>query len=368
MPSTLTHWRIAIESLRPLLTNNSPFPDSSIPEIVPTHVPGTELPVLTFLGAIGPDLPYFAGITTRSLLFPSKTEKQTRGKSQWADRLHYTKSGEFVIQLLQRFKTVTAPALRRKLYYYALGHVSHIAGDIMVHPYTNTFAGAYHDQSNPAVFNHLGIHFGVEFCHDLAMDIAYFHAQPTALRRRPWPRYLALAHQELIAEHDGMSLLALLQATARDLYQLDAADTSDFGAQFLAGLHGIRTLLGLMSYYPYLNPIVKVSPRYSTYFMEQTLPGDPQGQLPVTFQQTLDYATNVSAHLGSRVMTYLEALQSGDPATDVAEVNLRQDLRDWNLDTGYVVRQEVRNTGGEPTFALSLQHCWYHFQALRPIT
>jgi hypothetical protein len=358
----LTHWRIAIEALRDLPDAGQPPSDSRALRVKagkPSE-PGHGLPILLFLGAIGPDVPYSAGITTRSTFFPSKSDRETRGKSVWADLLHYNQSGAFLIELLRRGSQASSPALRQKALYYALGHATHIAGDTMVHPYTNTFAGAYHHQSNPSASNGLGIHFYVEFCHDLATDIQYFHATPRSLAPRPWLQYLAGVQSELLQQHDGASLFNLLKETARAVYDLDDARTNEFGQKFLSGLRGVLTLSAWLSRYPLVNPFLKLSPKLSTYFTQQEIPGAGAPGQALTFTQTLDYATRVAGHLCSLVYAYYGDLSSGSPDASASYARLRHDLRDWNLDTGYAADQPE-----SPTATVTLGHCWYHFQSLR---
>jgi len=367
VPSTLTHWRIAIEAMRQL-------PDVGQPSSPPTALrmmrgrptdPGNGVPILTFLGSIGPDLPYSAGVTTRSAFFPSARDRATRGKSQWADLLHYNKSGEFVIELLRNGSQVTAPALRQKALFYALGHATHIAGDTIVHPLTNTFAGAYHHQSNPTAANDLGIHFYVEFCQDLATDIHYFHASPHSLAPRPWLRYLAGAREELTQQHDGVSLLGLLTKTAHAVYGLDTTQADDFGQKLLSGLVGVRTLSRWLSYYPTVNPLLKLSPRLSTAFTQQAVPvgdGPPQA---VTFLQAVDFATRVGGRLCSLIVAYFTDLTAGVSPTGASYMRLRQDLRDWNLDTGYTLDQQwIDEPTGRGSPRLTLHHSWRHFLSL----
>jgi hypothetical protein len=300
VPSTLTHWRIAIEALHrlPQAGQTLPAPTTLKTPPVGAGAPGRQVPVLVYVGAIGPDLPYNAGITTRSTFFPTKRERAERGKSAWADRMHYNRSGALLIELVRFSRQVSAPELRRKILYYALGHATHIAGDMIMHPYTNTFAGAYHDQSNPAMNTNLGIHFQVEFCHDLATDIQFFHARSNTLRRRPWLRYLAGARAELTQSHQGYSLLDALKAAARAVYQLDDAQTTEFGQRYLSGLQGAQALMRVLRYYPLVNPFLHLSPRLSTYFTQQTIPGASRA---LTFDQTLAFATQVGSRLCARI-------------------------------------------------------------------
>jgi hypothetical protein len=368
MPSTLTHWRIAIEALRCLPNAGQPPSSSNTLRVMrgkPTD-PGYGLPILTFLGAIGPDVSYSAGVTTRSTFFPTKSDRATRGKSIWADLLHYNKSGAFLIELLRRGSHAKAAALRQKTLYYALGHATHIAGDTIIHPFTNTFAGAYHHQSNPTAMNGLGIHFYVEFCHDLATDIQYFHAAPQSLAPRPWLRYLQGVQDDLLQEHEGVSLFSLLKETARAVYDLDEVMTNEFGQKFLSGLRGVLTLSRWLSRYPLVNPILKLSPQLSTHFTQQEIPGTGGTAQALTFSQTLDFATRVAGRLCSLVYAYYDDLTASSSGAGESYARLREDLRDWDLDTGYVVNQRsIEDLTENPSPCITLHHSWYHFLPLR---
>ena len=369
MPSTLTHWRIVTEALRCLPAAEQPHATAlklKTPPGAPAD-PGHDIPVLAFVGAIGPDLPYNAGITNRSTFFPSKSERANRGKSEWADLLHYNQSGAFLIELLRAGSQVNNLDLRQKALYYALGHATHIAGDTILHPFTNTFAGAYHHQSNTAAFNGLGVHFYSEFCNDLATDLEFFSANPHSIVRRPWLRYLAGAHAELTHTHDGVSLLDLLKQTARSVYQLDNARMEAFGQQFLSGLQGAQTLLSWFSYYPSANVFLRFSPRISTYFAQQTIAAaDGQGSQTLTFPQVRTFATRVGGRLCSLTAAYYADLTAGLPADGESYTRLRHDLRDWNLDTGYALDQTRSDGDAEQRMpTLTLRHSWYHFLPLR---
>jgi hypothetical protein len=363
MPSTLTHWRIAIEALHQLPQDplrQFSAPQLRLPACSPAE-PGHDIPILTYVGAVGPDLAYNAGVTTRSAFFPSKQQRATRGKSAIADLLHYNKTGEFLIELLRSSRAVASPELRQKIFYYALGHATHIAGDIMVHPYTNTFAGAFHDQSNPAIFNNLGIHFAIEFCHDMATDRQYFHAKSNALRPRPWLRYLAGARAELTQRHEGVSLLDILAKTTCALYALPPTQATEVGDIYLSGLRGMQTLLGWFRYYPVVNPLTHLAPRLSTYFMKREI-AVVDGSAPhiITFEQAVTAAIQVGARFGTLLTNYFADITVGLPDDGDAYRCLRHDLRDWNLDTGYYWDQQWSHAE-RPSPIITMHHSWNHF-------
>ncbi|MCM5663645.1 zinc dependent phospholipase C family protein [Galbibacter mesophilus] len=54
----------------------------------------------------------------------------------WFDALHYRKTGKFVQSLLEQTKDMDSP-----LHLYALGYLTHVAGDTVGHPYVNLVSG-----------------------------------------------------------------------------------------------------------------------------------------------------------------------------------------------------------------------------------
>ncbi|MFH1216408.1 MAG: zinc dependent phospholipase C family protein [Pseudomonadota bacterium] len=89
-----------------------------------------------YLGSCGPDLFYL--------------EQGSQG-TFIADLLHYNKTGLYLVSWLDYLKPLLAkpPASPKqtKQLAYCLGHASHIASDINIHPYVNSIVGAYPDNA-----------------------------------------------------------------------------------------------------------------------------------------------------------------------------------------------------------------------------
>jgi hypothetical protein len=87
-----------------------------------------------YIGACGPDLFYLEMPPAKGAFL--------------ADLLHYNRTGPFIIRWLydglagQAPKLLSNPLLQRRLA-YCLGHISHIAADIVLHPFVNSIVGAY---------------------------------------------------------------------------------------------------------------------------------------------------------------------------------------------------------------------------------
>lgn len=71
-------------------------------------------------------------------LFPNVPNQQ---QNEWFDLLHKHKTGDFVIELIKIAKGLSNEDEKRKLMAFALGHISHLAADAIVHPYVNIFGG-----------------------------------------------------------------------------------------------------------------------------------------------------------------------------------------------------------------------------------
>ena len=148
MPGFTTHTYICYQALRSLASGDSFPPFAKIAqshELELVHAKGDKpvdlfndaaaaLAGCAYIGACGPDLFYI--------------EYDKEGDFI-ADLLHYNRTGPFIVRWLTDLRmssrTLRAglrPRLERQLA-YCLGHISHIAADITIHPYVNSIVGAY---------------------------------------------------------------------------------------------------------------------------------------------------------------------------------------------------------------------------------
>jgi hypothetical protein len=142
MPAVLAHWAVAREVARRFINNNKNgyrlFQGA-------TEDRYEQISRYLYLGANGPDLPYFYDVDAPGIMAIAGT----MGKSKYADLYHYNKQGEFILQLVlvaRKITDVAHVAHRDRTMAYTLGHATHLAADAMMHPYVNCFAGAYHQQ------------------------------------------------------------------------------------------------------------------------------------------------------------------------------------------------------------------------------
>ncbi|MGD0405308.1 MAG: zinc dependent phospholipase C family protein [Candidatus Bathyarchaeia archaeon] len=146
MPGPIAHFRILMETYQSLLTSQAlQAGDENIFKAVPTKSntlfsSGSSkdqgISQFAYLGAVFPDVPY--------------TNEEAIGFA--ADMFHYNRSSTFAIKLLDHAKgKKTGSEMRNIIVAFVLGFISHIAGDIVCHPYINTIAGAYWNQGVPLI-------------------------------------------------------------------------------------------------------------------------------------------------------------------------------------------------------------------------
>lgn len=104
------------------------------------------------LGSIGPDLYYYVEISKNIKDLIKEKFVQAKGVTPWSYHLHSHRPNEFPLKLVE---IVFCDAIRkngktkledddfRKLAYIA-GHLTHIAGDQIIHPIVNSVAGPYY--------------------------------------------------------------------------------------------------------------------------------------------------------------------------------------------------------------------------------
>lgn len=104
------------------------------------------------LGSVGPDLYYYAKVTTSIKDMLKEGFVQAKGVTPWSYHLHSHRPNEFPLKLVE---IIFSDAIRkngkielydddiRKLSYIA-GHLTHIAADQIIHPLVNRIAGPYY--------------------------------------------------------------------------------------------------------------------------------------------------------------------------------------------------------------------------------
>ena len=99
-----------------------------------------------FLGSVAPDVCYYGNNdATKSV----------------SDFCHHKKTGVLVANMLDEAKNVKEPKDKKAILAFILGYISHIATDIIAHPYINNFAGDYYKQKIDPVWTFKNRIFGI---------------------------------------------------------------------------------------------------------------------------------------------------------------------------------------------------------------
>ncbi len=148
-----------------------------------------------------------------------------------------------------------------------------------------------------------------------------------------------------------------LLAMAAEVYHLSEEQIETLPHDFLAGLHGLRHFLAGRGKARWLTLLAgRRHEQQDLIGKALAEPHSVEGVLAL--ENVLGYATRLSEHLCRRALNYYTALRN--PNAQASErgsrrASLVNDLRNWNLLTGY-------DTSDEPT--PSALHNWVHFANL----
>jgi hypothetical protein len=125
MPGTYTHLMITEKALEQFLGHQD----------INEKLRGAVLSYSHFvhLGSVGPDYPYL------DLLQPKQ--------KHWADHMHYRHTGDVVKTMARRLLPLAGQGLQEKKFIipfcWTLGYISHVAGDLVIHPVVMNIVGPY---------------------------------------------------------------------------------------------------------------------------------------------------------------------------------------------------------------------------------
>lgn len=89
------------------------------------------------LGAVSPDLPY---LTLDLLQWPPGLDARAK---QWADKMHYERTGEVLASGLRLLRDRTGPDWEKGVA-WLFGYAAHVAADLTIHPVVELKVGPYH--------------------------------------------------------------------------------------------------------------------------------------------------------------------------------------------------------------------------------
>jgi len=387
MPAFLTHWHILIETARqsqdagsdlgsliidaaalrrrahgwstpPQTTASGAVWDTGpLPEI-DFPFPGSDISAMAFLGALAPDIMYYHRRYFRDKLTDAHLTKEPASRSaskyvpQWSELFHHSHSGEILIMFLEQIALVPSPALRSQSLAFALGYISHIAADIALNPWISALATQLPRRRSP------GKHFFIELRLDAYLAQTYFEHPRYNMLHQPWGGYIEPVARELIQPDALVAQLLSLLTMAAEVYQLDEAQTETLPQHFREGLRELRHFLAGRGHARWLT--LRESRRKDPQDALSRVLENPQSDETIlALEKILSYAGCLSKHLCQRALSYYTALRN--PNAEAHERSTRRaalvnDLRNWNLHTGYDT--ETLSDGTLPL------HNWVHFANL----
>ncbi len=397
MPAFLTHWHVLIETakrsrdagndLGSLIIDASALRRRAQGWITPPATPpagavwdtgplpginfifpGSDISAMAYLGALAPDISYFQKGNFKKKILDYRRQNRFNpppsiGKGvPWADLLHFNRSGDVLLAFLEHTAHIPSPALRSQALAFAMGYLSHIATDIALNPCINALAGAYHSNDLPGMFVPLDMHFYVELCLDEYIAYTYFDRPLYNWIHQPWDQYIepvALA----CADPSSLSaqVLDLLTDAAEVIYGLTEEQSKNFRQDYQVGLQRLRSYLAGSGVFRFLTFNVLARRRRGDPIIAR-IAEDLHDPATLNFEQAITYAIHLSEHLCRRAIAYYAALRN---TTATASERSRrrfalcEDLRNWNLDTGYAM-----DITFDEQVTIRLIHNWVHFARL----
>lgn len=403
MPAFLTHWRVLIETARrsqdagndlgSLIidtaalrrgTNGSVAPPQTPPAgavwdtgplpRIDFSFPGSDISAMAYLGALAPDITYYRWNNFRDKLTDRRLQRQRSplpsigNQVQWADLLHYNRSGDMLLTFLEHVAQIPSPAVRSQGLAFAMGYLSHIATDIALNPYINTLAGDYRRSDIPATFilrsldMGFGLHFYIELCLDEYVASTYFNHSLYSWTNLPWRQYIEPAAGYLATPKTlSAQVLDLLATAAEVTYSLTEEQREAFHQAHLTGVGGLRRYLAGGGIFRLLTLRARTRKRQEDQILARILT-DQHEPGTTSFEDAIEYTIRVSERLCRRGISYYASLRNTMASAqerNQRRVALRDDLRNWNLDTGYAM-----DVTFDQEATLHLLHNWIHFAEL----
>jgi hypothetical protein len=396
MPAFLTHWRVLIETARRSQDVGSDLGSLIIdtaslfrriqgvtpaPQTTPAgavwyagplpridfRFPGSDISAMAYLGAVAPDITTYqrghfrermSGMSRKR----SDLEHTTRGDIQWSRLLHTNRSGDLLLALLELIAVIPSPALRSQALAFAMGYLSHIATDVALIPCINALANAYQPKDIPGMFAPLGTHFYVALCLDEYIAATYFQHNRYGWVRQPWGGYIEPVAQELDSPNAFTAqVLDLLSAAAEATYGLSEEQRNLFRDAHLAGLERLRLYLAGRGTFRWLTLNASLRRRRDDPIIA-TIGAHQHVRGVVTFERAIAYAIRLSERLCRRAISYYASLRNTQATAserNQRRVALCDDLRNWDLSTGYTVEVSF-----EQEVTLRFLHNWVLFAEL----
>lgn len=335
MPASIAHFVTLIETYHALKSGNADILQADPVKNNELKSNGSGLEAKTdqgisqyaYLGSVFPDVPYY-------------NEEEIKYA---ADLFHYNKSGTFAIKLIDYAKGKGGSASGNRLMAFILGFISHIACDVVCHPYVNTIAGAYWNQLVPfigetAVGTKVSMHMMTETHQDAWLAKNYFGLSDLSSTGtwRSWSDFIddvGLGYLVPIRD-ETVALFGDVRSCFKEVYgrRWEEEPLEDAGDKIFEAFDvGYDTAGFPLPDNPSMN-LVNYGHRGHDYW------------------DYLKRAFTLSKALCGKAIDYYKG-------GDEEKKELKKRLKDWNLDTGYCLIVDTQKKG---ELHLRFEHSWCH--------
>jgi hypothetical protein len=275
-----------------------------------------------YLGCCGPDLFYLDLGSTGTFI---------------ADLLHYNRSGLYMTWWLSELKkdveTLESSTLGNDMlreYAYILGHISHIAADITIHPYVNSIVQAYptlaKDFENSRGWNPMNLwrfHNILEHHQDSYILHEKFFGQE-GFDSEDWENANVARHASDWFVHHSNPKTYFIVNRSRAFYRYGKNYKADLETDKHKFFLSENRLLNLSTYYDATIPDRATMHAHASLVQKDL------------FESYLDAAVAMTCALYAEVERYLqdESASANDPELKAAKSLMPTLRRHWNLDCG----------------------------------
>jgi hypothetical protein len=303
------------------------------------------LSIFLYVGSTLPDIGYFHIMTEA-------------GTSVCSDLLHYNNTGDFTRALIDVVKTGEnmSNEYKNNMAALCIGQISHVFGDIIVHPYINTLAGAYHKQpAGSSTHRNVEVHmdsmlaqkyFGYKNVTEGSWQDFYREKSPRTSYAGSWGGLSDPWPGESDGNRDKNKAIMDRRITVFDIVA--------YCFDFIYHEATVDRQYWLDSYSNFHRVVIGTGYQTASTIGGLLVPNKPDSKMVDIFKRD-DLSRYTTKATEKAVDACKVALDYLDGKTTDAE--LTKAIRNWNLDTGY--RYALYNKGSK--INIKYEHSWIYY-------
>lgn len=333
MPAVLGHWVVAEQTALDFIINERKGSEYFRGKGGEQH---RGISQYFYLGSNGPDLPYFHDADLGGKI-KDLVGKDIVGKSKYADLYHYNKQGEFIIQLLKLIRDDAGDGeLNSRVMAYALGHIAHIATDTILHPYVNSFAGIYHEQTQENIHK-------ISECHQDSYLAQKYFSREKIDTGYSWTRFISAflgggSGGIVTTSEEVEKVITIIVSAFSNTYGEENAMEAEYLRDSLENFYDTGLDIG-----------------YDT--ATGPIPKDYCEKLVQHEKDSNNYLEHYILKLAPALCARLCEKAIGFYNNEIGEDELRGELKNFNMDTGYWLDVDME----DGLIAINFKHSWCHF-------